>query len=352
MTVSQDDLIDTLFTAILLLDPQGQICYANAASEQLFGTSTKNLCRQRIAQIFQHTAIDIDTMRAGLTPPQSLRVTDIELILQGQSRWIDLHLSAFWRNETIHTVLECQPVHQQRQISEQAQQQAQLQAAKELIRGLAHEIKNPLGGIRGAAQLLEKMRADDELKDYTQLIISQADRLKDLVDRLLGPQKLSQKQQQNIHSVLENVRRLIELEAPHIQIVRDYDPSLPELWMDSAQMEQAILNIAQNAMFAMKDTENPKLQLKTRSLMQVMIGEKKHRLALQIDIIDNGCGIDPSIQNTLFYPMVSGRAEGTGLGLAITRDLIAQHQGQIRAFSDNINTILTILLPIIDEEHR
>jgi two-component system nitrogen regulation sensor histidine kinase GlnL len=216
---------------------------------------------------------------------------------------------------------------------------------------MAHEIKNPLGGIRGSAQLLERMLDNPELKEYTTIIIEEVDRLRNLVDKMLGPNKLPERLETNIHEVLERVRSLIMVEAAEkLNIIRDYDPSIPEFLADKEQLIQVILNISRNAMQALlskRQVNSPaEITLSTRAVRQFTIGHTKHRLVLHISIIDNGPGIPEDIRESLFLPMVSGRAEGTGLGLSIAQSIINQHQGIIECDSTLGKTHFSIYLPL------
>ena len=218
------------------------------------------------------------------------------------------------------------------------------------MRGLAHEIKNPLGGIRGAAQLLSRELHEPSLRDYTDVIIEEADRLRNLVDRMLGSNKLPSLSMTNIHEVLERVCSLVDLESQgRITLVRDYDPSIPDVLIDREQMIQAVLNIVRNAMQALasqNDLHLGRITLRTRTLRQFTIGHTRHRLVCKVEIIDNGPGIPPELQDTIFYPMVSGRADGTGLGLAITQNIISQHQGLIECESHPGHTVFALFLPL------
>jgi two-component system nitrogen regulation sensor histidine kinase GlnL len=225
------------------------------------------------------------------------------------------------------------------------------QATRALVRGVAHEVKNPLGGIRGAAQLLAKELKDENLTDYTDIIIAEADRLRNLVDKLLGPRKLPDFRKLNIHQLIERVRSIVEAESGHqISIVRDYDPSLPEVLVDGDQIIQAILNVVSNARQALLEStqsDYPRITLRTRPLRQFTIGNIRHRLVAMIEIEDNGPGVDQKIQETLFFPMVSGRANGTGLGLSIAQSIMNQHQGLIECESRPGLTQFRLLLPIV-----
>jgi two-component system nitrogen regulation sensor histidine kinase GlnL len=214
-----------------------------------------------------------------------------------------------------------------------------------LVRGLAHEIKNPLGGLRGAAQLLDLELHDPELKEYTQIIIDESDRLQGLLDKMLGPNKLPNKKSLNIHEVLERVRQLVQAESSGSLLIKsDYDPSIPDIYADKDQLIQAILNIARNAVQALNGKGN--IIFKTRIHRQMNIGRKRYKLAVKCDIIDNGPGVDPAMMSQIFYPMITGRAEGTGLGLSIAQALINQHSGLIECNSEPGKTVFSISLPM------
>ncbi len=223
-------------------------------------------------------------------------------------------------------------------------------ATRNIIRGMAHEIKNPLGGIRGSAQLLERELPSDDLKEYTSIIIGETDRLQTLVDRMLGPKSLPKKQPVNIHQVLEHVRQLVQAEeaAEHVYFNLDYDPSLPELMADGDLLIQAFLNIIRNAIAALEG--NGEITIRTRPQRHFTIGHQHHRLVLQVDIIDNGPGIPDKLQEQIFFPMVTGRADGTGLGLSIAQSLVNQHDGLIEMKSRPGKTRFTIFLPLGTQE--
>ncbi len=242
-------------------------------------------------------------------------------------------------------LVELQQIDRHLRISKEEQLLAQQNISRMLVKGLAHEIKNPLGGIRGAAQLLELELHEPELKEYTQIIIQESDRLKSLMDRMLGPNKPSNKEPLNIHRVLERVRQLVIAEGGNnISIATDYDPSIPDLTADKNQLIQAVLNIVQNAVQAMPQGGN--IILRTRIQRHMTIGRKRYRLAAKIDIIDNGPGINDKLMNQIFYPLITSRAEGTGLGLSIAQSLINQHNGLIECESEPGNTIFSIYLPL------
>src|SRR5690606_6049167 len=220
-----------------------------------------------------------------------------------------------------------------------------------LVRGLAHEIKNPLGGLRGAAQLLARELPDSGLKDYTNIIIQEADRLRNLVDRMLGPHKVPDRKPLNVHEVIERVRQLLDVETHgQIEFVRDYDPSLPDLRGDKEQLIQAVLNVGRNAVEAINRAsppiKQPRILLRTRALRQFTIGTNRHRLVVRMEIIDNGPGVPPKLLETIFLPMVSGRPDGTGLGLSIAQSIINHHNGLIECTSQPGNTNFSIYTPV------
>ena len=232
---------------------------------------------------------------------------------------------------------------------------SQYDASRQLIRGLAHEIKNPLGGIRGAAQLMEGEFNDPEQREYTQVIIREADRLQNLVNRMLGPNRLPNHSSMNIHEVLEHVRTLVEAEAgDSIQFIRDYDPSIPDLIADREQLIQAVLNIARNAMQALSEstTKDKVITLRSRTRRRYTVGGVLHKLVAQVDIEDNGPGIPPEFRDKVFYPMVTTRAQGSGLGLPISQYLVHGHHGLIECESAPGKTVFSIFLPLDFGKHE
>ncbi len=245
----------------------------------------------------------------------------------------------------VRLLLEFQPIEQQLAASREERLIEQQKASRELIRNLAHEIKNPLGGIRGAAQLLEHELGNPSLKEYTQVIIKEADRLQDLMQRLLTPHRTMLPTTVNIHEILERVRSLLTAEFPgSLSVRRDYDTSLPELVGDREQLIQAVLNVARNAAQAMQG--EGEIVLRTRFLRQVTLAKKRYRLAIEIKVIDNGPGIPETVRERMFYPLVSGREGGSGLGLTIAQNFVQHHQGTIDCSSQPGQTIFTIRLPV------
>nr|WP_212752754.1 MULTISPECIES: nitrogen regulation protein NR(II) [unclassified Vibrio] len=340
-------ILNNIVTATLMLDESLCIRYANPAAEQLFSQSAKRIINQPLSKLIQHASLDLALLSQPLQSGQSITDSDVTFVVDGKPLMLEVTVSPIsWQRELM-LLVEMRKIGQQRRLTQELNQHAQQQAAKLLVRGLAHEIKNPLGGLRGAAQLLEKMLPDHSLTEYTQIIIEQADRLRALVDRLLGPQKPGKKCSENLHVILEKVRQLVELEAStHLVIERDYDPSLPDILMDTDQIEQALLNIVSNAAQILSHDPHGKITLRTRTVHQANIHGQRHKLVARIEISDSGPGIPTELQDTLFYPMVSGREGGTGLGLSISQNLIDQHNGKIDVESWPGRTTFTIYLPI------
>ncbi len=338
-------ILDNQLTAVILLDSTLQVHYVNPAAEQLLGISARRLLANPLTQSLEYLSLDLARLQEQHLLGQGFSDSEVTLVVDGEPSLVDVSVITIDEQDPVMMLMELRKVDQQKRISQELQQHAQQLAARDLVRGLAHEIKNPLGGLRGAAQLLEKALPDAQLREYTGIIIAQADRLRNLVDRLLGPQRPGRHQVHNVHSVLEQVRRLVELELPAgIRIERDYDPSIPDFEMEPDQLQQAFLNIVRNAVEAMHGEGS--IRLKTRTAFQINIHGKRYRLAAEIKIIDNGPGIPEHIRDTLFYPMVTGREGGTGLGLSIARSLIDQHSGKIEFTSWPGHTEFSVFLPI------
>lgn len=339
-------VLEHLDTAVLLLDETHRLVYINTAGEMIFAGSARQLLGTSARDLFKGRNGLID---AGLTRclenGVSLSESNIELALLEQPVTVNIFITPLYEgSEPAYLLLEMHQVDRHLRISREEQLLAQQEASRVLIRGLAHEIKNPLGGLRGAAQLLDR-ELDNGLRDYTRIIIEEADRLQNLVDRMAGPRQLPQKSRVNIHKIIDHVRQLVQAEAPEtVKIRRDYDPSIPELNADSNQLIQAILNIVRNAVQA-AGTEG-QITLFTRVDRHVTIGNQLNKLVAKIDVIDNGPGIDPKMLSQIFYPMVTGRPEGTGLGLSIAQSLIHLHGGLVECTSSPGRTVFSIYLPL------
>lgn len=347
-------LLEHLNTGILLLDSNLTVIYMNPAAEALLEMSGKRCLGVSFAELAIESEDATEALHQALRSNHSFTKREAVIHLHNHNQiTLDYSASPVQHPETRapSLLIELQGRDRLMRISREEQLIATQETTRSLVRGLAHEIKNPLGGIRGAAQLLERELPSADLKEYTGIIIEEADRLRDLVDRLLGPRNIPRQEEVNIHEVLERVCQLIEVEsAGRITIDRDYDPSIPELLADKGQLIQAMLNICRNAMQAMLECQpalaNPTLSLRTRTVRQFTIGHQRHRLVAQIDIADNGPGIPAELRENLFYPMVSGRPDGTGLGLSIAQSIINQKNGIIEFTSDEHKTVFSIYLPL------
>ena len=338
--------LELLATAVLILDRGRRVIYANPAAENLFELAKKHLVGHRPEQVFSDaaglsSAID-KAMQGGATYTEQ----ELELAVNGKPR---LHLTCTvspvdTREATL--LLEFRHIDQQLKIAREERLNEQQQANRELIRNLAHEIKNPLGGIRGAAQLLERELDRPQLIEYTQVVIGEADRLQSLVNRLLTPHRLPTFRRTNIHEVVARVRGVVQAEFPRVDIACDFDISLPELDADPEQLMQATLNIVRNAAQALEKTAAARIRLTTRVARYVTLAKKRRRVALALSIEDNGPGIPDAIRDRIFYPLVSGREGGSGLGLTLAQAFIAQHAGAIECESAPGRTVFTILLPL------
>jgi len=342
--------LEHLSTAVILLDGHFCIAYANPAAENLFEISLSHINGLGLPQTFGSATALTAAAEQALTSNTS--VTEHELIFPNASNNL-LSVSCTITPvefEPVRLILEFHQIDKQLKIAREERMLLQQQANRELLRNLAHEIKNPLGGLRGAAQLLELELPKPELKEYTQVIIKEADRLQSLMDRMLTPHRLPQYRLINIHEVLERVRSLLLAEHPQgIVIRRDYDTSLPDISADQEQLIQVMLNIARNAAQAMHG--HGEITLRTRIARQITLAKKRYRLALMIQIIDNGPGIPENIREKIFYPLVSGREGGSGLGLTLAQTFVAQHHGSIECDSGPGRTCFTILLPVTETSH-
>lgn len=354
MTISDAQhrlLLDNLTTATLLLNAELRLEYMNPAAEMLLAVSGQRSHGQFISELFTESAEALNSLRQAVEQAHPFTKREAQLTsLTGQSITVDYAVTPILHQGQTLLLLEVHPRDRLLRITKEEAQLSKQETTKMLVRGLAHEIKNPLGGIRGAAQLLARELPEDGLRDYTNVIIEEADRLRNLVDRMLGSNKLPSLSMTNIHEVLERVCSLVEAESQGgITLVRDYDPSLPDVLIDREQMIQAVLNIVRNAMQAIAGQNELRLgriTLRSRAVRQFTIGHVRHRLVARIEIIDNGPGIPAELQDTLFYPIVSGRPDGTGLGLAITQNIISQHQGLIECESHAGHTTFSIYLPL------
>ncbi len=338
--------LEHLSTAVIFIDEQFRIVHANPAAENLFELSLNNISGHTLNQVFTSTASLTTAAKQALMSNASVTEHEINLASTSQTAFSVSCTVTPVEADHARLILEFHQIDKQLKIAREERMLLQQQANRELVRNLAHEIKNPLGGLRGAAQLLELELPKPELKEYTQVIIKEADRLQSLMDRLLTPHRLPKYSPVNIHEVMERVRSLLLAEHPHgITIRRDYDTSLPDISADQEQLIQVVLNIARNAVQAMRG--EGELTLRTRVARQVTLARKRYRLGIMVQVIDNGPGIPENIREKIFYPLVSGRDGGSGLGLTLAQTFIAQHHGSIEYDSQPGRTCFTILLPVI-----
>jgi len=338
--------LELLAAAVLMLRSDGRVSYVNPAAENLFELSRPKFMGHTPGEIFGECAALEGAIAKAVTSGASYTEQEIELGAAGKGR---LHLTC--TVSPIETpdatlLIEFRHIDQQLKVAREERLQQQQQANRDLIRSLAHEIKNPLGGIRGAAQLLERELDQPRLIEYTQVIIGEADRLRSLVNRLLTPNRLPSFRRINIHEILVRVRSVVQAEFPAIRFVSDFDISIPEFEADPEQLTQVALNIVRNAAQALAGVPEPRIRLETRVARGVTLGKKRHRLALALSVEDNGPGVPEAIRERIFYPLVSGRDGGSGLGLTIAQTFVAQHGGTIEWTSVPGHTVFTILLPL------
>jgi len=351
LSIEGTELLDSLVTSVFLLDQELRVLYLNAAAQTLLGLGANQALGKSIT--------DLTRGSETLMPLFERARQGSEGVVQRELAWpapggVDRILDCAVTQVTLgqehfRLLLEIEDITQHRRLTRENALLAQLGGSRLMVRQLAHEIKNPLGGVRGAAQLLERELLDPALREYTRVIISEADRLTNLLDSMLGPGRPPAKQLINVHELLERVYHLLRSEASEgVTVDRDYDPSLPPLTVDPNHIIQAMLNLGRNALQALSggNVQAPRLVLRTRAESNVSVGARRHRLVASIQFEDNGPGVLAEIRDTIFYPLVSGRADGTGLGLGIAQDLVSRHGGLIEFDSAPGRTIFVISLPM------
>jgi two-component system nitrogen regulation sensor histidine kinase GlnL len=346
--------LDLLSSAVIVLDAESRVTYANAAAENLLESSFKTLASRKLDELFLNGKGLAEVCAEAVEHRFADKRLDLSLERAGRESLLVHVIVTALDNREMPVLIELRENVQQLKLDREERIFDQSRANKELIRNLAHEIKNPLGGIRGAAQLLELELPDrhlKELREYTQVIIKEADRLQTLVDRLLAPHRRPHiVGDVNIHEVCERVRSLIMAEFPNgLTIKRDYDLSVPEFRGDKEQLIQAVLNIAHNAAQALAErikTGDAVLTFQTRVARQMTLAKVRYKLALDLHIIDNGPGIPQEIRDRIFYPLVSGRDGGSGLGLTLAQTFVQQHLGVIECESRSGYTDFRILIPL------
>ncbi len=341
--------LDYLATAVLVLDANLNIRFSNTAAENLLETSSKKLLGQGICKALGQDAFLQEMIHSALHQNMGFIEHELHLSRKGAPPQV-LSCTGTPMQGDLGVLLELRPISQRVRIAREEKIIEDQKYNRELVRNLAHEIRNPLGGIRGAAQLLERELDRPALKEYTQVIRDEADRLQLLMDRMLSPNRTQKRIALNIHEVLERVRSVILAEYPEgIQIHRDYDTSLPEISGDREQLIQAVLNIVRNAAQALHGQGS--IHLQSRSLRQLTLARRRFRLGLLIRILDNGPGIPLAIQNRIFQPLVSGREGGSGLGLMLAQNLISQHHGLVEFESKPGETCFSLILPLPETEY-
>jgi two-component system nitrogen regulation sensor histidine kinase GlnL len=350
------DTFDLLATMVALVEPHGACLLVNTMLENVLGVSRRNLLRSNALDWLEDPQSLRDTLLAVADNEVSTGRFDAQLkrTALGPAEGLPVHVVVAQTEQPDLLVLQMIEIEQQTRLDREERALDQAQASKELVRNLAHEIKNPLGGIRGAAQLLAmEMGADSkELTEYTNVIIHEADRLQALVDRLLAPHRNPHVVGDvNIHEVCERVRSVVLAEYPRGLVVsRDYDTSIPEFRGDREQLIQALLNVVQNAAQALGEQileGGARIVLRTRVARQVTIGKHRCRLALELHVEDNGPGVPEPLKDRIFHPLVSGREGGSGLGLTLAQTFVQQHKGTIVCTSVPGRTVFTIMLPLL-----
>ena len=340
-------ILDSLNEAVLMFNADLKLMYANPAAEMLLGASARHVLGHSFVELVMPREPVFDQLQEAIHSNHPFsKHEQVITLFDGKELTVDFTVnilpSPFGSPEVL---MEIVPIDRLLRISRDDALVAQQAATQELLRGLAHEIKNPLGGLRGAAQLLERELNSEEQKEYTRVIIDEADRLQKLVNRLLGPSGMPKSQDVNIHEVLEYVRKIVTRDKhTDIKIHRDYDPSIPDIKGDPDLLIQTVLNIVNNAYEAMGNSGN--LTLRTRAIRKFTIGHQQYRISLKLSIIDDGPGIPEELKDKIFFPMVTGRADGTGLGLSIAQRLVHQHGGLLEVESTPGHTVFSIILPI------
>ena len=346
------ELLDGVSTCVTWLDADGAVLHLNEPAEDLFGISRNQAAGRAIRDLLKANAeLEGVISRARVAGAQySRRELPFEAGPGSSPRYVDVTVTPYDApGFPGGSLVEIADVTQHQRILRENALLTQLGGSRAMVRQLAHEIKNPLGGLRGAAQLLERQLKDPTLHEYTAVIIAEADRLAGLVDALLGPGQPPHKEPVNIHELVQHVGHLLAAEAPTgVVIERDYDPSLPRLRLDRNQIIQALLNLGRNAIQAVG--ERGRIVLRTRALTNASIGSRRYRVVASIQVEDDGPGVPADLKDTVFYPLITGRQGGTGLGLAVAQDLIGRHDGLIEFDSRPGHTVFTILLPFDNHE--
>lgn len=355
MPTHYKQILDNLLTAAIVVDENLQLTFVNSAAEILLGVSSEQVLGKPIEHCFVDMDATPDALREALAGNRHFTTRRARWRLHSNAE-ITVDYSVSPNPDLGMVIIEAHALDRLLRINREEAMLSTQETSRNLIRSLAHEIKNPLGGIRGAAQLLARELSSnriDDFEEYTRIIIDETDRLRNLVDRMLGPHRPANRKPTNIHEVLEHVMIVLRAETSNrLRLLRDYDPSIPEVPGDRELLIQATMNIARNAVQVLLENGRESdgcITFRTRVQRRYTIGRKQHPLVARLSIIDNGPGIPPELIEDIFFPMITGRAEGTGLGLAIAQNLISQHEGLIECESEPGLTEFSIYLPL--EEH-
>jgi len=341
------DIIENLSTAVVVLDHDLRVNTLNAAAEVLFEMSQRQANTIPIQSLLLGDTVLLTSLSRVQETGQALIEREVKIYIPNTGELlVDCSIKLVEAlDEPAYILLEFTQLDLQHRVS----RDESLHTQQQVLRGLAHEIKNPLGGLRGAAQLLERQLDSDDLKEYTAIIISEADRLQTLMTKMLGSHHQPERVDVNIHAILQRVRQLVSVEIDNKVVFKgDYDPSIPDLYVDFDQLVQVFLNIIRNAVQAF-DSDNGMIVLRTRIQRNISIDQQYYRLGVCIDIEDNGPGIPDDLQESMFFPLVTGRAEGTGLGLYLVQNLIQRNNGMISCVSKAGKTIFSVTFPL--EKH-
>ena len=348
------EMLDALSTGLMVLDSQLRVLYANVGAQDLLGLSLRQARNLPVGELFAGAQALIELLRRALAESKicaghEFTLIPISTLPAGHAPVVvDITVTPLEGRATgTQLLLELVDARARQRIARESELLSRVDGNRLMVRQLAHEIKNPLGGLRGAAQLLERELPAASLKEYTTVIINEADRLCSLVDAMLGPAGPPRKQLLSVHEICEHVYQLLRSEAPaRVSIERDYDPSVPDGRFDRNEIIQALLNIARNALQALAGSG--RVVLRTRALSHLNIGPARHRLVACLQVEDNGPGVPVDLHQTLFFPLVTARTEGTGLGLSVAQDMVARHGGVIEFESRPGLTVFSILLPLED----
>ena len=353
--ITAHKILDYLDSSILCMDSNLRIKQVNATAEVFFDTSASTLIDKNLSDLLSKKEENsiLSSLDFSLANNHQVTEHEAELTLSnGKLISCDYTIHPIIELNKMTLLLEIRPLDRHKEIAQEGQRIAQQLASQQLARGMAHEIKNPLGGIRGAAQLLEREITSPSLREYTDVIIREVDRLQALLNSMLGPNKKISKLPINILEVLEHVSSVVLAEfTSNLEIIRDYDPSIPDICADKNQLIQAFLNIVRNAAQSVANQGHGTICLRTRISRQHTILNKRHKLVAQIDVIDNGPGISQELIENIFLPMVTDKADGSGLGLPIAQQIITGHEGIIQCHSSDGTTEFNILLPL-EAEHE